>query len=697
MAIKEYSAENIRNIALLSHGGVGKTTFAEAILFTAGAITRMGSVEEGNTVSDYQQSEIERKSSIQLSLMFLESKNKKINILDTPGYADFVGEVIGAVKVVESGIILVSAQSAVEVGTDKAWSYLAGKPSMFLVNRMDRENADFGKAIKELREAYGTGVAAIALPIGSAESFMGVVDLLSRKAYSYERGGKGVGKEIPIPDNMSEEVADYRTKLIESVAESDDKLLDKYFEIGELSEAELIEGLNKAVANGKIHPVIPVSAVLNIGTDLVLSAICDLMPSPRALGEIAGKPNIQTDELREIRKIDANEPTSALVFKVFSEAHVGKLTYLKVYSGAVSNGDELANPNQGSTERIGTLYISRGKERFEVKSLGAGDIGITVKLKGTNTGDTLCDRVKQIVFPPIAFPKPVIDVAIVAKQKGEEEKIATGLARLASEDPTFTYTVDSELKQTLLFGQGELQLELIVNRLKEQFGVEVELERPKIKYRESIRKMAEAQGRHKKQSGGRGQFGDVWLKLEALPRGAGYEFVDLITGGIIPGKFIPAVDKGIQEMLDRGVLAGYKIVDIKVSLYDGSFHTVDSSEMAFRIAAHLGFKNAFIKADPYLLEPIDNVEIIVPEEFTGDVMGDVSSRRGKISGMEPSGALTKIKAQVPQAELYKYSTILRSLTQGRGFFSREFSHYSEVPYEIAQKIIAESGAKEIEE
>jgi elongation factor G len=524
-----------------------------------------------------------------------------------------------------------------------------------------------------------------------------VVDLLAHKAYTYEPGGKGIGKEIPIPADIESEIAEYRTQLMESVAESDDKLMEKYFESGELSEEELVNGLNKAVANGKLFPVIPVSAGANIGIDIVLNAMVDLLPSPKAIGEVKGKSSVNAEELTEVRKIDTSAPTSALVYKVFSESHVGKLTYFKVYSGTVNNGDELANPNQGGSERIGTMYIARGKDRQEVKTLNAGDIGVTVKLKSTTTSDTLCDKGKIIVYPSIAFPKPVIDVAVVAKQKGEEEKIATGLARLASEDPTFSYIVDGELKQTLLYGQGELQLELIVGRLKETFGVEVELERPKIKYRESIKKMAEAQGRHKKQSGGRGQFGDVWLRLEPRERGAGYEFLDGITGGIVPGKFLPAVDKGVQEMLERGVIAGYKVVDIQVTIYDGSFHTVDSSEMAFKIAAHIGFKNAFERADPYLLEPIDNVEIMIPEEFTGDVMGDISSRRGKISGMEPSSAFTIIRAQVPQSELFKYSTILRSLTQGRGSFAHEFSHYAEVPYEVSQKIIADSGSHELEE
>lgn len=697
MAAKEYATDNIRNVVLLSHGGVGKTTFAEAIMYTTGAVNRMGSIDDGNTVSDYHQKEIERKGSIQLSLLYAEHSGKKINILDTPGYADFVGELISGVRVAEAGVMLVGAQSAVEVGTQTAWDHLDGKPCMFLVNRMDRENADYSKALKELKEAFGTGVAPLAVPIGASESFNGVVDMLANKAYTYERGGSGKGSETDIPTDLQGQIDDYRTQLMESVAESDDALLEKYFETGELTPDELTNGLRKAVLKGKLFPVIPISASNNIGTDIALNFMVDLLPAPNNVGEIKGKPHAEAEEMSESREISESAPTSALVYKTFSEEHVGRLTYFKCYSGALSNGMDIYNPNQNSSERIGTIYITKGKNRQEVKKIAAGDIGITVKLKSTNTGETLCDKSDPIVLPPIEFPQPVIDVAVVAKQKGEEDKIATGLARLASEDPTFTYNVDSELKQTLLYGMGELQLDMVVNKLKDQFGVEVELKRPRIKYRETIRKSAEAQGRHKKQTGGRGQFADVWLRLSPLERGEGYEFLDEISGGVVPSKFIPAVDKGIQEIMEEGVLAGYKVVDVQVALYDGSYHTVDSSEMAFKIAAHTGFKNAFKKCDPYILEPYDNVEIIVPEEFTGDVMGDISSRRGKISGMEPTGNFTKIKAQVPQAEMYKYSTILRSLTQGRGFFKRDFSHYEAVPREIQQEIIEESEKRNEEE
>ncbi len=697
MATKEYATEDIRNVVLLSHGGVGKTTFAEAVMFNAGVVNRMGNIDDGNTVSDYHQNEIERKSSIQLSLLYAEHKGKKINILDTPGYADFVGELISGVRVAEAGVMLIGAQSAVEVGTQTAWGHLDGKPCMFLVNRMDRENADYNKALKELKEAFGTGVAPLAVPIGSSESFNGVVDMLANKAYTYERGGKGIGSPTEIPANLQDQIDDYRTQLMESVAESDDALLEKYFESGELTPEELTNGLRKAVLNGKLFPVIPISASNNIGTDIALNFIVDLLPAPNKVGEIKGKPHTEADELSVTREISESAPPCAIVYKTFSEEHVGRLTYLKCFSGSVNNGQDLYNPNQNISERIGTIYIARGKDRKEVKKITAGDIGVTVKLKNTNTGDTLCEKSRPIVLQPIEFPQPVIDVAIVARQKGEEDKIATGLSRLASEDPTFTYNVDSELKQTLLYGMGELQLDMVVDKLRDQFAVEVDLEKPRIKYRETIRKTAEAQGRHKKQTGGRGQFADVWLRLSPLERGEGYEFVDEISGGVVPSKFIPAVDKGVQEIMERGVLAGYKVVDVSVALYDGSYHTVDSSEMAFKIAAHLGFKGAFMKCDPYILEPYDKVEIIVPEEFTGDVMGDISSRRGKISGMEPTGSFTKVKAQVPQAEMYKYSTILRSLTQGRGYFSREFSHYEAMPHDIQQQIIEESQRREEEE
>jgi len=692
--VKEYGTEQIRNVVILGHGGVGKTIVSEALLYSSGAITRMGSIDDGNTASDSQPSEIERKSSILQSLLFVEHKNNKINLLDTPGYADFVGEVVSAIRVADAGLMVVSAQSAVEVGTQRNWDNLDGKPCIFLVNKMDRENADFDKAVSELSDAFGTGVAPVAIPIGSSENFSGAVDLLSHKAYEFEPGGKGKGKAIDIPADMEDKITEYRLKLMEAVAESNDALLEKYFENGELTEEELTNGISNAVARGNLFPVMPFSATQNICSDLVMNIIVDLLPPPNYLGEVKGYATPEDEELSVTRKIDSSEPTSALVFKVFTEEHVGKLTYLKVYSGSMETGQDLYNPNQNASERMGTMYVFRGKERFEVKKMSAGDIGATVKLKNTGISDTLCDKNSQIVYPQVDFPNPVIDIAVEPKQKGEEDKIATGLARLTSEEPTFTYLVDSELKQTILKGQGELQIELIVSKLKEQFGVEVELIKPKIKYRESIKKSAEGHGRHKKQTGGRGQFGEVYIRLEPKPRGEGYEFLNEIAGGVVPNKFIPAVDKGIQEIMEEGVLAGYKVVDVAAALYDGSYHTVDSSEMAFKVAAHTGFKTAFMKANPFLLEPIDDVEIIIPKEFTGDVTGDISSRRGKISGMEPAGNFTKIKARIPQAELYKYSTTLRSLTQGRGFFSRDFSHYEEMPHEFAQKVIDESKKEE---
>lgn len=692
--MKEYGTEQIRNVVILGHGGVGKTIVSEALLYSSGAITRMGSIDDGNTASDSQPSEIERKSSILQSLLFVEHKNNKINLLDTPGYADFVGEVVSAIRVADAGLMVVSAQSAVEVGTQRNWDNLDGKPCIFLVNKMDRENADFDKAVSELSDAFGTGVAPVAIPIGSSENFSGAVDLLSHKAYEFEPGGKGKGKAIDIPADMEDKITEYRLKLMEAVAESNDALLEKYFENGELTEEELTNGISNAVARGNLFPVMPFSATQNICSDLVMNIIVDLLPPPNYLGEVKGYATPEDEELSVTRKIDSSEPTSALVFKVFTEEHVGKLTYLKVYSGSMETGQDLYNPNQNASERMGTMYVFRGKERFEVKKMSAGDIGATVKLKNTGISDTLCDKNSQIVYPQVDFPNPVIDIAVEPKQKGEEDKIATGLARLTSEEPTFTYLVDSELKQTILKGQGELQIELIVSKLKEQFGVEVELIKPKIKYRESIKKSAEGHGRHKKQTGGRGQFGEVYIRLEPKPRGEGYEFLNEIAGGVVPNKFIPAVDKGIQEIMEEGVLAGYKVVDVAAALYDGSYHTVDSSEMAFKVAAHTGFKTAFMKANPFLLEPIDDVEIIIPKEFTGDVTGDISSRRGKISGMEPAGNFTKIKARIPQAELYKYSTTLRSLTQGRGFFSRDFSHYEEMPHEFAQKVIDESKKEE---
>ncbi|MFQ6003613.1 MAG: elongation factor G, partial [Candidatus Zixiibacteriota bacterium] len=525
--------------------------------------------------------------------------------------------------------------------------------------------------------------------IGQGGEFKGVIDLIKMKAVYFDRTGKP--KEDKIPMELEEKAKDHREKLMEAVAESDDSLLERFFDKGELTDEEIKDGLRKGVVGLKIYPLLCGSALENIGVSTLLDAIVWYFPSPSDFVQIKGK-EPGTDKEKTI-KIGEDGSLSAFAFKTVSEPHVGELTFLKVYSGKLQSGMDVYNSTKGANERIGQIYALNGRERREIGIVNAGYLAAVVKLKNTQTGDTFCDRKDPVILPNIDFPKPVINMAIKPKAKGDEEKIANGFAKLREEDPTFIMEVDTDIKQTIIYGQGELHLEVMVDRLKKRFGVEAELEKPKIPYRETIKTKAEAQGKYKRQSGGRGQYGDVWLRLEPLPRGAGFEFQNEIVGGVVPSKYIPAVEKGVVEAMNDGVLATYKVVDTKVTLYDGSFHEVDSSDLAFKIAGSMGFKNAAAKAKLVLLEPIYNMQVIVPEEFMGDVMGDLSSRRGKILGMDREGNFQNIKAQVPLAELYKYSTSLRSLTQGRGIHSREFSHYEEVPKDIAEKIIKEAQAE----
>ena len=692
MGSKVVGPDKIRNIALLSHGGAGKTTLVEAMLYTAGMISKMGSVEQGNTVSDFHQIEIERKSSVNISIMHIMHDDNKINILDTPGYTDFIGELISATRVVEAGVIVVSAQASVEVGTQKAWDYLEEKPRIIFINKMDRENADFNKVLSDLKDYFGDAIVPFTLPIGAADTFVGVVDLLTKTAYQYEKGGKGKGKKIDVPAEIADDVEKLHTTLVERAAESDEKLMEKYFEEGTLSADEIAKGLLDGIMSGEIVPVYTGSAALNMGIDLLIDAIIKFVPSPALAGPVKGSEKVG-GELTLERKPSPDEPFSALVFKLITEPHVGDLTYFRIYSGRVKPGDDVLNPNVQTTERIGQLFVSNGKNREDVPELLAGDIGVTVKLKNTKTGHTLCDKKEPIVFPPIEFPEPLVAEAVVPKQKGEEDKIAQGLARLHDEDPTFFFNVDPELKQTIVYGQGEVHLELVVRKLRERFKVDVELRRPRIPYRETITAVASDRYRHKKQTGGAGEFAEIELRIEPLERGAGFEYGWEVFGGAISSGFQGSIEKGIKQAMSEGVLAGYPIIDLKAVVVDGKEHPVDSKDIAFQRCAREVFRRAFMKAKPILLEPIMDLEIIVPEEFTGDVMGDISARRGRILGVEPVGKkLQKIIAKVPQAELYKYSSTLRSMTQGRGWFTQKFSHYEPVPKEIADKIIAEAKA-----
>ena len=687
--MKEFVAKDIRNVALVGHGGSGKTTLTEAILYTGGVTTRMGKVEDGNTVSDYGPDEHSRGFSLNGTLVQLEHGGAKINLMDTPGYTDFIGEAKGALRAVDSALVLVNAQTGIEVGTELLWGYADEYrlARFVVVNALSRERADFDAAVEQTCSRFGSAVTVCQFPVNQGEHFSEIVDVLAQKVYSYEPGGKGQAKVSDIPAELREKAAKVREELVESVAETDEELLEKYLEAGELDEETLVKGLKAAIRNRMVIPVLCTDAQHNVGTHRLLECVIALLPSPEEIGPVAAKIVGKEDALQIAPS--AGDPLCGYVFKTVSEAHVGELSFVRVYSGRLSQNVEVQNTTQGASERVGQSFFMVGKERQDAGHINAGDMGALVKLRNTHTGDTLCDKSRQVVLKGVDWPKPNIRYAIVPRTKGDEDKVASGLHRLHEEDPTFYHEVDGELNQTLIFGQGELHLDVMVKRLQERFSIGVDVVKPKIPYRETIRKKAEAQYRHKKQTGGRGQYGEVYLRLEPLPRGAGFEFADEVTGGTIPGKFIPAVEKGVIEALQSGVVAGCKVVDVRAAVYFGSYHTVDSSEIAFKIAALNAFKIAMQSAAPVLLEPIYRVEVMVPEEFMGDVMGDLSGRRGKILGIEVQGPFQVIRALVPLANLFRYSTDLRSITGGRGIHSRELDHYEDVPPDVTVKVVEE--------
>jgi len=691
--LKDYNIANIRNICLASHGGSGKTTLAEAMLFNAKATTRLGKVDSGNCVTDYDQDEIERKCSINLAVVHFNWKDEFFNLIDTPGYADFMGERIAGTRVTDSCIILIDVASGLEVGTEMAWQDAdkMNLPRILFINKMTKENVSFSEVLEKVVERFGTSVLPLQIPIGSGSSFKGVVDLIEEKAIVFQNGK---ATESEIPEEMKDSFASYKEKMVESIAETEDSLTEKYLEQG-LTPEEVIAGLKAGVMSGKLFPVLCGDALSNAGVNRLLDAISNYLPSPKDRPPVSGKSPTKEEDVTRENSSDA--PMSALVFKTLVEPHVGELNLVRVYSGVLTSGSEVMNTSKGSSEKISQIFLFKGKERTEVKELKAGNFGALVKLKNTHTGDTLSDKANPIVLEGIQFPGPAASIAVVPKTKGDEDKVSSALARISDEDPTFSSKYDVELRQTLIYGLGELHLEVSVNRLKRKFGVDMDLVRPKIPYRETVRKKAEVQGKYKRQSGGRGQYGDVWVRFEPLERGVGFEFVNAVVGGAIPSKYIPSVEKGIKEAMRTGALASYPTVDMKATVYDGSYHSVDSSDLAFKIAGSLAFKKGQEAADSYLLEPISAVEVVVPEEYMGDVMGDLNSRRGKIQGMDSEGALQKIKAMVPQAEMYRYSSQLRSMTQGRGTFSQKFSHYQEVPRDISERIIVEASKEKEQE
>lgn len=688
--MKEYGPDSIRNIALIGHSGSGKTTLAEILLFTAHEINRIGSIAEGNTVSDYTPNEIEKQISISTSLLHLEWNNSKINILDTPGYSDFIGDVKAAMRVCDTAVMVLKSAEGVEVGSETAGQFVNeyGLPSAIIINKVDNEHSRFLDTEQQAKERLSSGAIVVTFPVTEGVNFNTVVDVLKMKTYTYGDAGSRSVTEGEIPADLKEKAESYRTELIEKVAETTEELMNKYFDEGTLSDEDLKNGIKLALIKRNLTPVFAVSAQKGVGINNFLDFVSQYFPSPADRG--GEEAVLSGSENKVMVKPDPSAEPVLFVFKTISEQHVGELSLFKVYSGKVNAGMDLINEANNKGERLSQLSILNGHNRKEVPHILAGDLGAVVKLKDTHTNNTLASKNFPAIIKPIEFPEAVIRGAILPKAKGDEDKIASGLHTLHEEDPSFNVKFDPEISQTIISGQGELQLSLAVKRLKERYGVEVDLVEPKVPYRETIKGRAdEVEYKHKKQSGGRGQFGHVFFKMEPLPRGKGFEFVDAIVGGVVPGRFIPAVEKGILETMEKGVISGNKVVDVKVTLFDGSYHSVDSDEMSFKLAAAQCFKKGFLAAKPVLLEPIYEIEVIVPEEYMGDVMGDISSRRGKILGMDSDGRFQKIKANVPLAELYKYSSHLRSLTQGRGTHHRKFSHYEEVPKEIEQKIIEE--------
>lgn len=683
--MKPYKTDEIRNVAVVGHGGCGKTSLVEALLFASGGIDRLGRVDDGTTTSDYDPDEIKRKISINATLTPCEWKNVKVNFIDTPGYPDFVGDVKSSLRVAEAALIVVCAVGGIEVGTGTAWeiSQDYGIPRAFLVNKMDRENADFYAVADALKLRFGASVVPIQLPIGSQDSFKGVVDLVAKKAVV----GTGKAASVTdIPADMADAFAKYREALVEAAAENDDELISKYLDGEELSDEEVARGVALGIRSGKLIPILCGSAVKDMGISVLLDKIVAEFPSPAEIDAYQGV-NPQSNATEKRLPLDS-EPFSAQVFKTLADPYVGKLTYFRVYSGVLKSDSHIFNSSKGIEERIGQLYFLHGKKQEATSEVHAGDIAAVAKLTETTTGDTLCEKAKAIRFPAIEFPDPVYSVAIQAKTKVDEDKLGPSLVKLADEDPTFRYNRDVETGQTLISGLGDTHVEIIVDRLKRKFGVEVIVGTPKIPYRETILQAAKAQGKHKKQTGGRGQYGDAWIELQPRERGEGFEYVDHVVGGSIPRQYIPAVEKGIREAMDRGILAGFPVVDIRAIVYDGSYHDVDSSEMAFKMAGILAFTNASEKANPILLEPMMNAEVVVPDQYMGDVISDFNGKRGRILGMEPlAGGKQRIKATVPQGEMLRYAIDLRSIAHGRGSFKASVSHYEQVPAHAAQQII----------
>ncbi len=689
-----YETKDIRNIALMGHGSEGKTTLMEALLFAAGAVDRQGRVEDGTTVTDFDPEEVKRHISISAAIAPIDWNQKMLNVIDVPGYFDFIGEMFGPLRVVETAAILVNAVGGVAVGTEKAFKYATDNHvgKMFIINQMDREHADFDKVVRQLRDMYGNSVVPILLPIGSGADFKGVVNVLENKAYDCTAKPP---KEIPIPAGMADMIEQALSEVTEAAAGADDDLMMKYLEGEALTHEELLEGFKIGMFTSQIAPVIPCSAVTGVGVAKLLDVMADFLPSPKRAVYHGTDPRTGSEAERACK---ADAPFSALVYKTIADPFVGKLSLFKVMSGVLTPATPIYNASVEKADKSGGLYVLRGKKQIGTQQLNAGDMGALSKLSNTNTGDTLCDQAHPIVYPRISFPAPCISKAVFATKQGEEDKVFSGLARLQEEDPSISIAKNVETSENILSGQGELHLDVIRNKLATKFGAKADLQDPRIPYRETIKKTVKVQGRHKKQSGGHGQFGDVWIEFSPIgDTNVEFEFEDAVVGGVVPRNFIPSVEKGLREHIVKGVLAGYPMVGLHAKLYDGSYHPVDSSEMAFKTAARIAYKKGCMEASPTLLEPIMQVEVFVPDEYMGDIMGDMNKRRGRIMGMNQVDGLQKLEAEAPLAEMFKYATDLRSITQARGTFTMKFVRYEEIPASVAQKIIESAKRDEEEE
>src|SRR4051812_23709231 len=689
--MKVYDAASIRNVALVGHTGSGKTQLASAILGDTGAVNRFGKVDDGTTITDYDEEEIARKHTLSAALAYAEWNKHKINIIDTPGIGNFLSDARAALHVADAALVVVDAVAGVMVQTEKVWAIgeELALPRIVVLNRLDRERASLDRSLASLREACNRTVIPIQLPIGEERSFKGVVDLVAKKAYVFQTDESGKFAEAPVPAEMAAAVDAAREALIEMVAENDERLMEKFFDAGTLTDDELVSGLRTATLAAKVFPLVCTSSTLNIAVQPLLDAIVAYLPSP--LDRPFGGTGKEGKNL--LRPADEKQPPAAFVWKTIADPFAGRITMFRVVSGSLKADSNIHNKNRDAAERFGHLLLLQGKTQTSVPEIKAGDLGAVAKLKDTLTNDTLGEKSDSITFPAVTFPEPVLSYAIEPKTRGDEDKISTSMHRLEEEDPAIRYSRDPQTKELLLSGQGQLHIEVTVAKLKRRFGVDVNLKPPRIPYRETIKASTEAHGRHKKQTGGHGQFGDCKIKVEPLARGSDFEFVDDIFGGSIPRQYVPAVEKGIQETRVRGYLAGFPMVDFRVTVFDGSYHDVDSNELSFKLAGSLAFKDAMTRARPTILEPIMNVEVYAPSDFAGDLMGDLNGRRGRIAGMDTRGATTIIKAQVPMSEMLTYEQHLTSATGGRGSYHMEYSHYDEVPAHLQTRIVAAAKAE----